>query len=163
MKHLRKDNFERFLALDLHPRSLGYAVFENADLLDWGLRKWGSGDNITARRKLCRLIDLWKPTRILIREGAPHQEYAIVQALASGSTVPIRTVKRRMVHSAFSSSRRLSRFDIAKLVAESYPELALRVPTARKLGHAEPFQIRMFNAAAIGIAHFKAKMSGREG
>ena len=34
--------FDRILALDLHPRSFGYAVFENADLLDWGLRKWPS-------------------------------------------------------------------------------------------------------------------------
>ena len=66
--------------------------------------------------------------------------------------MPILGVARSIVQDAFRSSKRLSRFDIARLVAERYPELALRLPEVRKLGHAEPFQLRMFNAAATGMA-----------
>ena len=142
----------RILALDLHPRSLGYAVFENTDLLDWGLRKWPARDTKTAHRKLRQLLNLWQPTRLVVREGAPRREYATVEALARETKMPILGVARGIVQDAFRSSKRLSRFDIARLVAERYPELALRLPEVRKLGHAEPFQLRMFNAAATGMA-----------
>jgi hypothetical protein len=154
--------FDRILALDLHPRSFGYAVFENADLLDWGLRKWPPRQLKTAGRKLCRLLALWQPMRLLIREGAPRREYAMVEALAQNAKVPMLCVTRAVVQDAFRSSKRASRFDVARLVAERYPELALRLPATRKLGHAEPFQLRMFNAAAVGMAfrsmsHHKAR------
>jgi hypothetical protein len=142
----------RTLALDLHPRSFGYAVFENADLLDWGLRKWPSRQLKTAGRKICRLFDLWQPMRLLIREGAPRREYEMAQAVARNAKVPVVDVARAIVQHAFRSSKRASRFDVARVVAERYPELALRLPAARKLGHAEPFQLRMFNAAAAGMA-----------
>jgi hypothetical protein len=146
---------ERTLALDLHPRSFGYAVFENADLLDWGLRKWPSRQLKTARRKLCRLIDLWQPMRLLIREGAPRRECAMVEALARDAKVPVLGVHRAAVQDAFRSSKRPSRFDIARMVAERYPELALRLPALRKLGHGEPFQLRMFNAVATAMAFIR--------
>ena len=142
----------RALALDLHPRSFGYAVFENADLLDWGLRKWPSRQLKTAGRKIRRLFDLWLPMRLLIREDAPRREYAMVEALARNAQVPLLCVTRNVVQDAFRSSNRLSRFDIAELISERYPELHPRLPTKRKLTENEPFQLRMFNAAAVGMA-----------
>lgn len=152
MTHLRFKNVERVLALDLHPRSLGYAVFEDADLLHCGLRKWHSGERKIASRKICRLLDLWMPSQIVVREGGPRTAYAIVRQLARKTETPTRIVRRDIVQTAFRPARRLSRFDIARLVAERYPELALRVPAGRELGHAEPFQMRMFNAVAVGIS-----------
>jgi len=151
MKHLRF-TFVRILALDLHPRSFGYAVFENADLLDWGLRKWPSRQLKTADSKLCRLFDLWQPMRLVIREGANRREYAMAQAVARNAKVPVIDVRRAGVQDAFRSSKRPSRFDIARAVAARFPELSLRLPAARKTEDAEPFQLRMFNAAATGMA-----------
>ena len=142
----------RALALDLHPRSFGYAVFENAELLDWGLRKWPSRQLKTAGRKICRLFDLWQPMRLLIREGAPRREYEMAQAVARNAKVPVVDVRRAVVQDAFRSSNRLSRFDIAELISERYPELHPRLPAKRKLTENEPFQLRMFNAAAVGMA-----------
>ena len=142
----------RALALDLHPRSFGYAVFENAVLLDWGLRKWPSRQLKTAGRKIRRLFDLWQPMRLLIREGAPRREYEMAQAVARNEKMPVVDVRRAVVQDAFRSSNRLSRFDIAKLISERYPELHPRLPTKRKLTENEPFQLRMFNAAAVGMA-----------
>ena len=142
----------RALALDLHPRSFGYAVFENADLLDWGLRKWPSRQLKTAGRKIRRLFDLWQPMRLLIREGAPRREYEMAQAVARNEKMPVVDVRRAVVQDAFRSSNRLSRFDIAELISERYPELHSRLPAKRKLTENEPFQLRMFNAAAVGMA-----------
>jgi len=163
MKHLRLAD-RRILALDLHPRSFGYAVFENADLLDWGLRKWPSRQfENTAGRKLCRLLNLWQPMRVVVREGASRREYAMVEAVARDANVPVLGVRRAAVQSAFRSSKRPSRFDVARLVAERYPELGLRLPAVRKLGHAEPFQLRMFNAAATGIAFLRISDHAADG
>jgi len=151
MRH-SSSTLDRILALDLHPRSFGYAVFENAGLLDWGLRKWPSRQHKTAERKLGRLLTLWQPMRLVVREGAARREYAMVKGMARDLKIPVLDIRQRAVQDAFRSSKRPSRFDIARAVAERYPELALRLPAARKLGHGEPFQLRMFNAAATGLA-----------
>ena len=145
----------RILALDLHPRSFGYAVFEDADLLDWGLRKWPPRQLKTATRKLRRLFDLWQPMRLVIREGAPRRVYDMAQGVARNAKVPVIDVRRAAVQDAFRSSKRPSRFDVARLVAARFPELSLRLPAARQTGHAEAFQLRMFSAAATGIAFLR--------
>jgi hypothetical protein len=141
----------RILALDLHPRSFGYAVFQNAALLDWGLRKWPPRQPKIASRKLCRLLTFWQPMRLVVREGASRREYAMVKAGARDANVPILDIRRAAVQDAFRTSKRPSRFDIARAVARRYPELAFRLPALRKLGHGEPFQLRMFTAAAAGM------------
>ncbi len=142
----------RILALDLHPASFGYAVLENADLLDWGLRKWPVRDSISVKRKLRQLIDRWQPTHLLIREGAPRREYRAVKAAARQEKVAIRELGREAVREAFKTGKRLSRFDIAERVLDWYPVLTSRLPSRRKLGYGEPFQVRMFNAIATAIA-----------
>lgn len=152
----------RILTLDLHPASFGYAVFENADLLDWGLRKWPVRDSISARRKVCGLIDRWQSTHLLIREGAPRREYRAVQAAARQAKVPIRELGRKAVHAAFQTGTRLSRFDIAERVVDWYPVLTSRLPSRRKLGYGEPFQVRMFNAISTAIA-FRRHLFPAEG
>lgn len=154
MRH-SPSTLDRILALDLHPRSFGYAVFENADLLDWGLRKWPSRQSKIAGRKLSRLLDLWQPIRLVIREGAPRREYAMLEASARNTKVPMLCVARAVVQDAFRSSKRPSRFDVARAVAARFPELSLRLPAERLTGHAEPFQLRMFNAAAAGMAFLR--------
>jgi hypothetical protein len=153
----------RILALDLHPASFGYAVLQNAELLDWGLRKWTARDPMSARRKLCKLIAWYRPTHLLIRKCAPGREHRLVQAAARQAKVPIRELGREAVREAFQSGKRLSRFDIAERVAARYPVLTPRLPGRRKLGHGEPFQVRMFNAVSAAIA-FRRRLfpSGEE-
>jgi len=143
---------KRTLALVLHPRRFEDAVLENADHLDWGLRKWPSRRLKTAGRKIGRLFNMWQPMRLLIREGAPRREYEMAQAVARNAKVPLVDVRRAVVQDAFRSSNRVSRFDIAELISERYPELHPRLPAKRKLTENEPFQLRMYNAAAVSIA-----------
>ena len=99
--------------------------------------------------------------RLLIREGAPRREYEMAQALARNAKVPVVDVRRAVVQDAFRSSKRMSRFDIARRVSKRYPDLRPRLAAKRKLTENEPFQLRMFNAAAVGMtfrrmSHHKA-------
>ena len=73
----------------------------------------------------------------------------------STEIVPVVDVRRAFVQDAFRSSNRLSRFDIAHLISERYPELRPRLPAKRKLGYGEPFQIRMFHAVSVGMAFLR--------
>ena len=84
--------------------------------------------------------------------GAPRREYEMAQAVTRNAKVPVVDVRRAVVQDAFRSSKWGSRFDIAKLISERYPELHPRLPAKRKLTENEPFQLRMFNAAAVGMA-----------
>ena len=152
MNRSRRQLVMRALALDLHPQSFGYAVFENAELLDWGLRKWPSRLLKIAGRKIGRLFNMWQPMRLLIREGAPRREYEMAQAVARSAKVPVLDVQRAVVQDAFRSSKRVSRFDIARRISKRYPDLRPRLAAKRKLTENEPFQLRMFNAAAVGMA-----------
>src|SRR6266852_7544933 len=152
MKRSHRQLVIRTLALDLHPQSFGYAVFQNAELLDWGLRKWPSRQLKTAGRKLGWLFNMWQPMRLLIREGAPRREYEMALAVARNAKVQVVDVRRAVVQDAFRSSKRMSRFDIAQRISERYPELHPRLPAKRPLTENEPFQLRMFNAAAVGMA-----------
>jgi hypothetical protein len=127
-------------------------VFENAELLDWGLRKWPSRQLKTAGRKLGRLFNMWQPMRLLIREGAPRREYEMAQAGARNAKVSVVNIRRAVVQDAFRSSKRVSRFEIAERISERYPELRPRLAAKRKLTENEPFQLRVFNAAAVGMA-----------
>src|SRR6266852_6077877 len=117
MKRSHRQLVIRTLALDLHPRSFGYAVFQNAELLDGGLRKWPSRQLKTAGRKISQLFNMWQPRRLLIREGAPRREYEMAQAVARNARVPVVDVRQAIVQDAFRSSKRVSRFDIAKLIS----------------------------------------------
>ena len=148
----RKNPRTRIVALDLHPRSFGYAAFEGASLLDWGTCRWRAGNMKTAGRKIRRLIRHWQPKQLVIRQGSPKSEYGVIAASARRLGMPVLKVPRLAVRDAFRSGRPPSRFDIARIIAERYPALATCLPAARKLGHAEPFQLRMFNAMATGMA-----------
>jgi len=65
-------------------------------------------------------------------------------------------VTRRAVQEAFAESGR-TKYDIAKAIADEYPELAGRLPAKRKLWSPEDQQMNIFDAisfvAAIPVTH----------
>jgi hypothetical protein len=50
-----------------------------------------------------------------------------------------------------------SKHSIAVLLAEWFPELALRVPAKRKLWESEPHNALLFDAVAIAVAYLTAQ------
>jgi hypothetical protein len=150
-----RPQFMRILALDLHPASFGYAVLENAELLDWGTRRCTS-DGSRMPLGISRLMDVWDPTQIVVREGAPARQVASIKKRALKSGVKVVTIRRSLERKVFESSC-ANRFDRAVAIASRYAPLQARVPERRKLGYREPYQIRLFNAIATGLAHMQDK------
>src|SRR5207253_1434500 len=59
---------KRVLALDLRPRSFGFVIFENAELLDWGVKIFRNlaGRMIPAGHKLAPLLSEFQPSVVLL-------------------------------------------------------------------------------------------------
>lgn len=142
----------RILALDLHPRSFGYAVMETGRLIAWGVTKWKSGQFTKAEAKLTTLHKLWQPECLIMRDNAPHDLRKRVLTLAKEVKVQIFILRQSDIVKKFETTKRHSRFDIARKVASRFSQVSPRLPEKRKLGHEEPLALRMFNAIAAGIA-----------
>ncbi len=149
----KRQQLKRILALDLHPASFGYAVFENIELFDWGTRRWKPDDGSRMRLGISRLMQAWEPTQVVVREGAPTRQVASVKKLAQKAGVPIITIRRSLERNAFPSC--VNRFDRAAAVASRYAPLQSRVPEKRQLWDREPFQIRLFNAITAGLTYLQ--------
>src|ERR1700674_1682474 len=67
-----QSNEKRVLALDVHPRSFGFVVFEGPNqMLDWGVRSFRTGVNavkIPAATKFLALLDEFRPSAVVARE-----------------------------------------------------------------------------------------------
>ena len=65
-------NEKLVLALDVHPQSFGFVVFEGPNqILDWGVRSFRTGVNavkIPAATRFLALLDEFRPSAVLIGE-----------------------------------------------------------------------------------------------
>lgn len=150
---------ERVIALDLHPLSFGYAMFEGPDeLVDWGIKSFRHGVNavkVPLNVKLASLLDHFGPDIVVIKEPRTATLKKMVRAitnLAQHRGIPVRHISGASVRSAFPDESH-NKYQIATEVARCYPELAPRLEPRRKLWQAEKYSMSIFDAAAIGIGY----------
>jgi hypothetical protein len=157
---MRHKSFVRILALDLHPRRFGYAVLEAPDsLLDWGVRscrKKGKPTDVLLHRRLRQLLDLWKPTVLVIRTASrtlPRQKL-LREKLLEGVTAEAKNY-RTSVRKASDNVETSTKYESARRVAEHFPVLARSLPPLRKPWESEDYRMSMFTAATLAIAELK--------
>lgn len=148
------------LAVDLRPLSFGFAVFEGPDeLLDWGIRNFRHGVNavkVPMDAKLAMLLDQHAPDAVVMkkpRTATLSRMVRTIAALARVRRIPVRLISRTVVRGAFPNDNR-NKYEVAKAIAGRFPELSPRLGHQRKLWEAEPYSTRIFDAAALGLAHF---------
>jgi len=152
----------RVLALDLHPRRFGYVVVESPDrLLDWGVRSYrhkGNSADVLIRRRLKPLLELWKPSILVLRNGLsmarrPHQRSETllkrIATEAKNHEVPIRILKKRP---GSEQGKKLTKNENARRVAEQFSVLRWKMPPKRKPWESEDYRMNMFAAAALAMA-----------
>jgi len=151
---------QRVLALDLHPLSFGYAIFDRPDeLLDWGIRNFRHGVNavkVPLGVKLALLLDLYAPDVIAIKEPRTTKLKRMVRkivTLAQPREIPARLISGDFVRTAFPGNNQ-TKYHIATVIAARYPELSPRLGTRRTLWQAEKYSMSIFDAAALGVAFF---------
>src|SRR5712664_3512248 len=100
----------RVLALNVHPRSFGFVVFEGPNrMLDWGVRSFRTGANavkIPAATKFLTLLDEFRPSAVVIRERVTGRKTKLkmlmtIERQARSRRIPVRRVSRGDVNRAF--------------------------------------------------------------
>lgn len=151
---------QRVLALDLHPLSFGYAIFEGPrELLDWGIKSFRHGANAVKAPfnvKLALLLDQYGPDVVVIkkpRTAALKRMARRIVALAQHRMAPVRLMPGDSVRRAFPNNNQ-NKHQIATVIAERFPELSPRLRPKRKLWQSEKYSMSVFDAAAVGVAYF---------
>jgi hypothetical protein len=152
---MSNNKYERVLALDLHPRSFGYVVAESPNrLLDWGVRRRrGNGStDVLVQKRLRLLIELWKPSVLLIlRIGKSRKEGALLRRISretEGYAIPLHISKK-----AGGLDKTLTKYKKAQLAAEQFPVLAWNLPPKRQLWEGEHYRMSFFTAAAAASSY----------
>ncbi len=148
------------LALDLHPLSFGFAMFEGPDeLIDWGIKNFRNGVNavkVPMNVKLALLLDQYGPDVVVIKEPMTVTLKRMVRTivtLAQTRRIPVRLISSTSVRKAFADDNR-NKYQIATVIAARYPELSPRLGPRRRLWQAEQYSMSIFDAAALGLAYF---------
>ena len=168
---------KRVLALDVRPRSFGYALFEGPErLLDWGARSFRKGVNavqIPLAQKIEALLDECDPTvvvtkeapqRIKINSGKRRKKLDVIVRKAKRGRIPVRVLGRSAVRAVFAGNGLQTKHQVASALAERFAELAPILPPKRKPWQSEDYRTSIFDAAALGTAYFarRAKHALRE-
>ena len=155
---------KRVLALDVHPRSFGFVVFEGPNrLLDWGIKSFRPGVNavkISAAKKLLVLLDEFTPSAIVIRKREVRRSttktkmLTTIESQSRRRRIPVRFISRGDVNRAFVGFES-NKYEVASALAKQFPALASRLPPKRKIWQIENYRMGIFDAAAVGVAYFK--------
>jgi hypothetical protein len=151
---------KRVLALDVHPRSVGFVVFEGPNrILDWGVKSFRRGVNaakIPAARKLLALVDLFTPSAVVIREPEVRRNrkmLATIERQAGSRRIAVRFLSRGDVNRAFVGFES-NKYEVAAALAKQFPSLASRLPPKKKCWQSEDYRMGIFDAAAVGVAYY---------
>jgi hypothetical protein len=152
----------RILAIDLRSQLFGFAVLDGpGTLLDFGRKVCRSGSTqstpIVAQRKTAALLTAFAPSVIVLREEHGRSKRPAlkrkqcIQAIkyeASIRLVQVIVLKRKDIHHAFRQSNNGSKYKIAGVIAEMFPELAWKLSPSRKNWQPEHHNMAIFDAVS---------------
>ncbi len=158
---------QKVLALDLHPLSFGYAIFEGPDgLVDWGIKSFRHGANavkVPLNVKIALMFDQHEPDVVVIktpRRATIKKLARTIAAMARYRRIPVRLIAHTSVRGAFPESNH-NKYQIATVIAARYPELSPRLGLRRKFWQAEKYSMSIFDAVALGITYFTHELTAR--
>jgi hypothetical protein len=151
---------ERIVAIDLRVRSLGFLVLEGEKrVLDWGVKSFPESANADVnqlRAKIDEFFAAYVPDTIVLRKrrGADAM-LSELERVARIRRVAVHFLTRRSVNSAFPGCR--NKDQIASAISEQLSDLRFLLPPKRRIWMKEDYRMRIFDAAATGIAYFAEK------
>ncbi len=153
-----------YLSLFPNTRGLGYACIETPQtLVDYGVATVQpvSNEKVFARTK--KLIDFFRPTVILIRDNDDPVKHrakriealtAMITAYAKTKNIPVYCYSRTQIREAFEINGMKSKYEIAGLISNWFPELKSRMPQKNRLAYMnEDYNMGVFDAIALIGTH----------
>jgi hypothetical protein len=154
----------RIFALDPTTKGFGYAVLELPfRLVDWGLAHVSGEKESGAIARFEELLDQFRPDVVILEDSAasgsrrrPRVRKLLekLQETARERGIEVQALPRLAVIECFSSpDARATKYSITKRLAETFPELAERVPQRRKIWQSEDERIATFDALALAVTY----------
>lgn len=146
----------RLLAIDLTAKGFGFALLDaRLGLLDWGSSSVPATDDTMFLARVSARIDRGRPTALVLENFAPirGREAAVRRqglaiTLAEERRIGLCQVSQKIVQRIFGLN---TKAEIAKTLAERFPELQSRQPVERKRWAAEDERMHMFDALALAV------------
>lgn len=152
---------ERIIALDLRRKSLGYVVFEGETrLLDWGVHRFSGGVSVARTLpgpKIRDLLAMYVPDALVVKRPRSESDEVLsdLKQAAAARNLSIHFLSPREVKSIFPNCR--NKEQIASAVSERLPDVLWILPPRRKIWNSEHYRMKIFDAAATGLAYFSRK------
>jgi|SRR5579885_2015658 len=157
----------RVLAIDPDRRGFGYVILEGPDfLVDWGIREVSGPKNAACIRAVAGLIKRYEPEVLVLEDPSAkgcwrrqrvRRLLEDLTELGRARGLRVRLVSRANVRRVFAQLGATNKYQVAKAIAERFPELASRTPPERKRWMNEDSRTAIFDAAAFALTLFAAK------
>jgi hypothetical protein len=156
---------KRILALSPDWQGFGFAAFDGPDdLIDFGTRNFQYKVKVPLEAKLLLLLDDNQPEALVVVAPTTERRKKIIAKIAKvakAKRIPLVLVSGTDIRKAFAPANQ-SKYQIARAIAEWYPELQFRLPSSRKPYQSEKFGITIFEAAAAGFVYYGLKIAPPE-
>jgi hypothetical protein len=153
---------KRILVLSLDWQGFGFAIFDSPDdLLDFGTRNFRRKVKIPLEAKILLLLDANQPDVLVVATpttAARKRIAAKIAKVAKAEKISLVFVSGADIRKTFAPVGK-SKYQIARAMAERYPELQFRLPAPRKAYQSEKFGITIFEAAAAGLVYYGSKIA----
>jgi len=154
----------RIVAVHPTSRGFGFAVLEGPGrLIDWGTRTAPPDRDGPTLDGVRSLIALYRPAAMIVEDPAgptcrrcPRVKALIgsLKDLAGRSRVMAIPVTRTEVRRLFARAQAATKHEIARTIAEHFPELEPRLPPRRKPWMSQDERMSIFDAVAFGLTFF---------
>jgi hypothetical protein len=167
---MKQDTEATILAVDVRRNRFAFALFEGPNqLLDWGASAFSPQLNKRAARLVVRLrvhtlVRRAHPSTVVVkrprraRTGSVRIPGPVLRTLLSEAAkqrIPMRSVTREEIRSAFSDLGARTKDEIASILVQVFPELLARLPPKRKVWQSERNAMIVFDAVATGFAYLR--------
>lgn len=158
---------KNILAITSTNGKLGFAAFEDSVLTDYGIKTvYRGGTEKTfsenVEKAVFRLVDEKTPEAIAIEIGSDSKSkraaglkavLAVSRRMAGEGKTEIREYSRKQVRKSVSGTENCTRREVARAVAEQYPELKSCFKTNHKWR--ERYYQHLFEAVAVGMTYLQ--------
>jgi Holliday junction resolvasome RuvABC endonuclease subunit len=155
------------VVLTVHPtsRGFGWVLFEGPMAANlWGIASPKTDRTAWCMRRFEKLLNLYHPAAIVLEYRNPSKAdendraWILCQNMrgfASNRDIDVYVYTRAEVGAALVSKEKATRRTIVEAVADLLPILRDRLPSKRKRWDSEDGRRCLFDAAALGIAHYR--------
>jgi hypothetical protein len=151
----------RYIGVNIRSSSFAFVLVEGGTVLDSGIRKCELPQyHDCLRRRFDRILQTYTPSATIISfsltRGLNPRQRAVgrgIKAAIADRGVEVIIARPAVICRYFDRFNAETKYQIAQVVAEIFPELAWKLPPKRRAWQHETARMSIFDAAAAVIAH----------